>query len=61
VSESVATAFFGYVAQQFLGQAVVLENTDPPPYLVGASQVRFTKNPAAGRYGFFPHRPPAAR
>lgn len=51
---TVASAFFQYLAHDFPGQSIVLENTDPPDSLsTGITSTQFTKS-AEGRYGFFP-------
>jgi hypothetical protein len=57
VSGYVADALFRYLATDFPGQAIVLENVDPPSDLPerNARTVRFTKS-TEGRYGFFPVR-----
>jgi hypothetical protein len=57
VSGYVADALFRYLATDFPGQTIVLENVDPPSDLSekSARTIRFTKS-AEGRYGFFPVR-----
>jgi hypothetical protein len=52
---SVAARFYADVQQNFDGQIVIMENTDPPNGLDTKSvDVPFTKNAYHGRYGFFP-------
>lgn len=53
VNQSVADAFYRYLADEFLGQAIVIENTVPPDGLDGVVTHNFTRS-AVGRYGFFP-------
>ena len=39
-------------------QVIVVENTDPPAFIIIKPQVTmFSKNPHSGRYGFFPGSP----
>jgi hypothetical protein len=55
VSGTVANAFFRYLASDYGGQAIVLENTDPPSEVAAQpSSILFTKRRGSGRYGFFP-------
>lgn len=52
---SVAARFYADVQQNFGGQIIIMENTDPPNGLDAESvDVPFTKNAHHGRYGFFP-------
>lgn len=52
---SVAARFYADVQENFDGQIVIMENTDPPNGLAAESvDVPFTKNNHHGRYGFFP-------
>lgn len=53
VNQSVADAFYRYLNDEFLGQAIVIENTVPPDGLDGVVAHNFTRS-AVGRYGFFP-------
>ncbi|WP_147257264.1 hypothetical protein [Pseudonocardia hierapolitana] len=57
VSGYVAESFFRYLATDFPGQTIVLENVDPPADVAekNARTIRFTKS-AEGRYGFFPEK-----
>ncbi|GGM11399.1 AAA family ATPase [Dactylosporangium sucinum] len=53
--ETVASSFYRYLDGQFLGQSIIVENTDPPENLSeDAVLVHFTKRPGSGRYGLFP-------
>ena len=53
---SVADNVFTYLAEEFLGQSIVIENVDPPANLVeSAVKIQFTKADK-GRAGFFPPR-----
>jgi hypothetical protein len=56
VNDDVKNAFFESLANDTSGdQIIVLENTEPPASVI--SKIRyhhFSKNPASGRYGFFP-------
>ncbi|MFJ5669989.1 AAA family ATPase [Micromonospora chalcea] len=55
MSHSVHAAFYRYLDASFDGQAIVMENTTPPPQLSpDAVIVKFTKRRDRGRYGFFP-------
>ena len=51
-----ADAFYTDLAQRFSGQAVVMENVEPPRRLEyqGVDLVAFSKVVDLGRYGFFP-------
>lgn len=52
---SFADAFYADMADGVLGQVIILENVEPTSGPTeGTEQVRFTMNPDAGRYGFFP-------
>jgi hypothetical protein len=51
---SVADSFYRYLASEFDGQSIVLENQDPPSDLTNISLIEFTKSPGSGRYGLFP-------
>lgn len=54
MTETVADYFYRYLQDGFSGQAVVMENVDPPKELLdGAIGVKFTRS-EVGRYGFFP-------
>jgi seryl-tRNA synthetase len=56
VSLDVVKAFYRDIQTASLGQIIVIENTDPPePLLPETTDIKFTKNPTSGRYGFFPH------
>lgn len=58
--EDVVGAFYRDIQNRFDGQVIVMENTDPPqPLNDEALDVVFTKASNFGRYGYFPHRPPA--
>jgi hypothetical protein len=58
VSHSVANAFFRYLASDYGGQVIVLENTDPPTEIaLGPGVIRFTRSADVGRFGFFPVQP----
>ena len=53
--QSVSDSFFTYLARDFDGQAIIMENTDPPaPLVERATLVHFTGSGDSGRYGFFP-------
>ncbi|HEY1763395.1 MAG TPA: hypothetical protein VGF85_00635, partial [Opitutaceae bacterium] len=56
VSDDMKRAFFEDLARDKSGdQVIVFENSEPPDELKGAlNYIHFTKNPAFGRYGFFP-------
>ena len=57
IPPSVADSFYHYLAMEFDGQAIVLENQDPPSEAVtDMTVVRFTKRSGQGRYGLFPDR-----
>ncbi|GAA1396713.1 hypothetical protein GCM10009662_11190 [Catellatospora coxensis] len=51
---TVGQALFRHLNEHFDGQAIVIENTDPPSGLDGAVTIKFTKVLDSGRYGFFP-------
>lgn len=51
---SVADSFYRYLASEFDGQSIVLENQDPPSDLTDIKLIEFTKRTASGRYGLFP-------
>lgn len=52
---SVATAFYNDLQNNFDGQVIIMENTDPLEELDEASiDVQFTHLEGVGRYGFFP-------
>lgn len=54
--ETVTSSFYRFMNSTFSGQAVILENIDPPDGLVGeATLTKFTKITGLGRYGFFPN------
>jgi hypothetical protein len=53
VTQTVADAFFRYLALNSVGQVIVLENTDPPTD-IEKGVTYFTKSQVTGRYGFFP-------
>lgn len=54
--DDVVGAFYRDLESRFDGQVIVMENTDPPEPLTGATaDIVFTKAPSIGRYGFFPH------
>jgi hypothetical protein len=58
IPTSVADSFYRYLATEFNGQAIVLENQDPPAEASSdISVVRFTKREGQGRYGLFPTAP----
>jgi hypothetical protein len=57
VSQTVADAFFRYLASNAVGQVIVLENTDPPTEMTESAMTYFTKSRETGRYGFFPPLP----
>lgn len=53
--KSVSESFYDYLGDWFEGQAIILENTDPPATLNDrATLIHFTGNYDAGRFGFFP-------
>ncbi|WP_158806495.1 MULTISPECIES: coiled-coil domain-containing protein [Streptomyces] len=54
--EDVAARFYRYLNNEFPGQAIVVENIDPPVSLTGLRRYQFTKDPRRGRYGLFPPR-----
>jgi hypothetical protein len=54
LSQTVADAYFRYLASSWTEQVIVLENTDPPEDLTHAEIIYFTKSREMGRYGFFP-------
>jgi hypothetical protein len=56
VNDEVKSAFFEDLANDITGdQFIILENTEPPAHLIPKIRYHhFTKNPASGRYGFFP-------
>lgn len=58
---SLAGRFYADLQSNFSGQIIVLENENPPNALNDESvDVSFTKNPAQGRYGFFPYNEASA-
>lgn len=58
IPTSVADSFYRYLGTEFDGQAIVLENQDPPAETSPEiSVVRFTKREGQGRYGLFPIAP----
>lgn len=60
--ESVVGAFYRDVQHRFDGQVIIMENTDlPEPLENDAADIVFTKTANFGRYGYFPHQPPAER
>lgn len=49
--------FYDYLVRLADRQVIVIENTTPPETIAARdSTVLFTRNPAIGRYGFFPRR-----
>jgi hypothetical protein len=57
IPKSVADSFYRYLATEFDGQAIILENQDPPAEAsADMTVVRFTKREGQGRYGMFPNR-----
>ncbi|MTB87209.1 hypothetical protein H9L21_07400 [Aeromicrobium senzhongii] len=55
VGGQVADAFYSYLGNQFSGQAIVFENTQPPGAGLGSALLHtFTRSKKKGRYGFFP-------
>jgi hypothetical protein len=57
---SVAAAFYRDIQQNFDGQIIVMENTDPPePLEQETVDIPFTKVDTSGRCGFFPKSSPA--
>lgn len=53
--EGVVRAFYRDIQDNFDGQIIVMENTDPlDPLGAGALDIRFTKHVDVGRYGFLP-------
>jgi len=53
-NRSFATAFYQDMEEEFAGQIIVMENTDPLGGLSGMTvDVEFTKTAGSGRYGFF--------
>jgi len=59
VNDEIKNAFFENLARDQSGdQYIVLENTEPPQHLIPLIRYHhFSKNPASGRYGFFPVSP----
>lgn len=51
---SVADSFYKYLASDFSGQSIVLENQNPPSDLTDLTLIKFTKRMGVGRYGLFP-------
>lgn len=52
---SVADSFYRYLAKDYAGQAIVLENQDPPEDIAAISSIiKFTSRENQGRYGFLP-------
>lgn len=59
--EDVVRAFYRNIQDNFDGQVIVMENTDPlEPLARDATDTRFTKRASDGRYGFLPMKAPAA-
>jgi hypothetical protein len=60
VNEDVQEAFYSDLAADKSGdQVIILENTEPPRAIRDSKQyTHFSGNPATGRAGFFPLRPP---
>jgi len=57
MDSSVAGKFYRDIQETFVGQIVIMENTDPPePVADGTIDIVFTNNPDYGRAGFFPER-----
>lgn len=56
INEEIKEAFYRDLGADVSGdQYIILENTEPPADLVPKIHyIQFTKNPQAGRYGFFP-------
>ena len=56
IPASVSDSFYRYLATKFEGQAIVLENQDPPADVSGDTTIiTFTKRDGGqGRYGMFP-------
>lgn len=53
--QGVVRAFYRDIQDNFDGQIIVMENTDPlDPLASDALDIRFTKNVDVGRYGFLP-------
>ncbi len=58
IPASVSDSFYRYLATEFEGQAIVLENQDPPADVSGDTTIiTFTKREGQGRYGMFPIAP----
>jgi hypothetical protein len=62
ITDAVKAAFFRYLADDTSGdQIIIIENEAPPNDVRDRVTVHdFTRNPAVGRYGFFPPRPATA-
>lgn len=59
--DSVIDYFYRDLLQRFAGQAVVVENTDPPADVAAHAQVyMFSRDPQEHRFGFFPVLPNAS-
>jgi hypothetical protein len=54
VTQTVAEAFFRYLASGSTGQVIVLENTDPPSEVDGIAALYFSGSRDVGRYGYLP-------
>ncbi|WP_405649636.1 hypothetical protein OG581_52510 [Streptomyces sp. NBC_01386] len=58
--DSVIDYFYRDLYERFPGQAIVVENSDPPTDIVQHAQVyMFSRDPHDHRFGFFPVRPEA--
>lgn len=59
--EDVVRAFYRNIQDNFDGQVIVMENTDPlEPLARDATDTRFIKRASDGRYGFLPMKASAA-
>jgi hypothetical protein len=59
--DSVIDYFYRDLFQRFTGQAIVVENSDPPVDIAQQAQVyMFSRDPREHRFGFFPVRPDAS-
>lgn len=55
MNDGVAHRLYKYLDSEFVPQAIIVENVDPPSGAIGNTVVyKFTGVPGFGRYGFFP-------
>ncbi|MEU9489173.1 hypothetical protein AB0D83_36980 [Streptomyces decoyicus] len=56
--DSVVDYFYRALFRRFTGQAIIVENGEPPPDVAQQAQVyMFSRDPKDHRFGFFPVTP----